>query len=211
LLLATIAGALGWWIYQYQQAQAALVHQRLQAEHAQQIALQTLGEQLTQQQSQHTKLQASLQTLLDQQTQQQQRSAQQLTADTAALTTLTQQIEAANYPFEKAKADVNPQHPALIALGKHISELLQTAQRLDKTPQIMIVGNADDSGNDTFNRELAQQRADNLRTALITSGVPAFVLVAYGAQYPGLPSHLQKTNAVPTTASAFTNNQRGNP
>lgn len=192
LLLATIAGALGWWIYQYQQAQAAFVHQRLQAEHAQQIALQTLGEQLTQQQSQHTKLQASLQTLLDQQTQQQQRSAQQLTADTAALTTLTQQIEAANYPFEKAKADVNPQHPALIALGKHISELLQTAQRLDKTPQIMIVGNADDSGNDTFNRELAQQRADNLRTALITSGVPAFVLVAYGAQYPGLPSHLQK-------------------
>ena len=133
-----------------------------------------------------------MQTLLDQQNKQQQRSSQQIATDTAALTTLTQQIEAANYPFEKATTDVNPQHPAMITLSKHLSELLQTAQRLDKTPQIMIIGNTDDSGNDTLNRELAQQRADNLRTALITSGIPAFVLVAYGSQHPGLPGTLQK-------------------
>ncbi|UOG92104.1 MAG: OmpA family protein [Candidatus Thiothrix sulfatifontis] len=192
LLLATVAGALGWWIYQYQQAQAAELYQQRQAELAQQAAVQALREQLAQQQTQQASLQASIQTLLDQQNHQQQRSAQQIAADTAALATLTQQIEAANYPFETAKADVHPQHPAIIALGKHIGELLQTAQRMDKTVQVMIVGNADDSGKDTFNRELAQQRADNLRTALITSGVPAFALVAYGAQHPGLPSHLQK-------------------
>lgn len=192
LLLATIAGTLGWWIYQYQQARTTLVHQHRQAEQTQQADVEALHAQLAQQQSQHATLQASIQTLLDQQTQQQQRSAQQIAADTAALTTLTQQIETANYPFEKATADVDPQHPAIIALGKHIGELLQTAQRLDKTPQVMIIGNVDDSGNAPLNRQLAQQRADNLRTVLITSGVPAFVLVAYGAQHPGLPSNLQK-------------------
>ncbi|OQX13501.1 MAG: hypothetical protein BWK73_12015 [Thiothrix lacustris] len=192
VLLATIAGALGWWVYQYQQAKAAQAHQQVLAEQAQQAAVQALHAQLAQQQSQHATLQATLQTLLDQQTQQQQRSAQQIAADTAALATLTQQIETASYPFATATADVDPQHPAIIALGQHIGELLQTAQRLDKTTQIMLVGNADDSGNHMFNRQLAQQRADNLRTALITSGVPAFVLVAYGAQHPGLPNHLQK-------------------
>lgn len=192
LLLATIAGALGWWLYQYQQAQAALAHQQVLAEQAHQAAVQALHEQLAQQQSQHATLQASLQSLLDQQTQQQQRSAQQIAADTAALTKLTQQIETASYPFEKATADIDPRHPAIIALSEHIGELLQTAQRLDKTAQVMIIGNVDDSGNAPLNRQLAQQRAENLRTVLITSGVPAFVLVAYGAQHPGLPSNLQK-------------------
>lgn len=192
LLLATIAGALGWWVYQYQQAQVALAQQQALEEQAQQATLQTLREQLAQQQTQYATVQTSLQTLLEQQTQQQQRSAQQIAADTATLSTLTRQIETASYPFEKATAEVTPQHPALIALGKHLGELLQTAQRMGKTPQVMIVGNVDGSGNDTLNRQLAQQRADNLRTALITSGVPAFMLVAYGAQHPGLPSDLQK-------------------
>ncbi|WGZ95308.1 MAG: OmpA family protein [Candidatus Thiothrix putei] len=192
LLLASLIGALGWWIYQYQQAQAALAHQQAQAEHAQQATLQALRAQLAQQQTQYATVQTSLQTLLEQQTQQQQRSAQQIAADTATLTMLTRQIETARYPFEKATADVHPQHPTLIALTKHLNELLQTAHRIGKTPQVMIIGNADDSGTDTLNRQLAQQRADNLRTVLIASGVPAFILVAYGAQHPGLPSHLQK-------------------
>jgi outer membrane protein OmpA-like peptidoglycan-associated protein len=192
LLLAAIAGALGWWIYQYQQTQAALAHHQAQAEQAQQAALRTLTEQFAQQQSQHATLQTTLQTLLDQQHQQQQHSVQQASADAAALTTLTRQIETASYPFEIAKAEVDPKQTAFINLSKHLKDLLPLTQRTGKTPQVMIVGNADDSGNDTLNRQLAQQRADNLRTALITSGVPAFILVAYGAQHPGLPTDLQK-------------------
>lgn len=191
-LLITIIGALAWWTYQYQQSQTQLVQQAAQAEQVQRDTLQALTQQLQQQQVAQKALQASLQTLLDQQTQKTAAQAKQTDANTTEIARLSSQIEAASYTFDKATADIAPTHPHIATLGKAIRDLLHVAQQVDKTPQIIIIGNADDSGTSTINQQLAQQRADNLRNALMLSGVPAFALVAHGATQPGIPATLQK-------------------
>ncbi|WMP18910.1 OmpA family protein [Thiothrix lacustris] len=185
LLLITIACALSWWAYQYQQTQAQLAEEALQAK-------QAIIEQLQQQQTQQAALQASLQTLLDKQQQQTAQQAKQITDNANTIATLTKQIESTTHTFEKAKATITPDQPDIIALSKQIVALLQAAQQADNILQIMILGNADTSGTDDINQHIAQQRAENLRDALIKSGIPAFVLVAYGSNQPGIPATLQK-------------------
>ena len=191
-LLLTLAGATAWWIYQYQQSQATLAQQAADAEQAQQAALQTLTQQLQQQQTQQAALQTALQNLLDQQHQQTAQQTQQDADDAATIANLSQKIEAASQTFDKANADIDPEHPDIAALGKHIRELLQAAQQADKAVQVMILGNADTTGADTTNQQIAQQRANNVREALIKSGIPAFVLLAYGSNQAGMPAALQR-------------------
>lgn len=192
-LLAIIAGALSWWAYQHHQQQVQLAQQEARAKLAQQQTLQTLASQLQQQQTRQAALQASLQTLLEQQSQQAAQQAQQAAAHARTIATLTRQIETAAYVFETAKALPDPGNPAFVTLRKQIQELLQTAKLSNQTPQIMIIGNTDASGTETTNQPLAQQRADNLRDALIKAGVPAAVLVAYGSGQAGMQQNERST------------------
>ncbi len=188
-LLTTLAGGLAWWAYQYHLQQQQLAAQEAQTELTQQQTLQALQSQLRQQQTQHAALQTSVQTLLDQQQQQ----AKQTDANATTLTRLTQQLETATYTFATASAAIEPTDPKVAALAKTIKDLLQAAQQADKTPQIMIIGNTDASGTEAINQQLAANRAENMRNALINAGVPAFVLLAYGSNQPGVPPALQQS------------------
>ena len=180
-LLLTLLGALAWWVYQYEQHQALLIQQAAEVEQAQQIALQTLTQQLQQQQSQQAALQVSLQTLLDQQQQQTAQQAKQAADNAATIAALSQQIEAASHTFDKAQTDIDPKHPGIVTLSKDILALLHAAQQANKTLQVIILGHADGSGSVTFNQQMSQQRADNLRNVLIQAGIPAFVLAAHSS------------------------------
>lgn len=181
-LLAGITAALGWWVYQYQQQQAQLAQQELADKQAQQAALQTLGEQLRQQQTHNAELQASLQTLLDKQQQQ----ATQAATNGQTIASLSRQIDSSVYKFEPNSADV-PTNRHVTDLSSTIKALLQAAQQADQTLQIVISGHTDESGTPASNQQLAAKRAANMRNALIGAGVPAAILVASDPQQPGLP------------------------
>lgn len=192
LVLLSLVGAASYLLYQHYQQ---LAQQEAEAKQAQQQVLQTLNERLRELQTHTSELQNSVTTLSDQQRQQllqQTQQAQQLTTATQTISKLTQQIEASTYPFEAGKADVGLDDPMLLQLGKTIRELIQAAHQTGKTPQILIAGNADDSGTNDINQKLAELRAENLRDALVRGGVPAFALVAYSAKQAGQPATLQK-------------------
>ena len=199
LLLATVLAGVVFWLYTAYQAGQAQQQQAEQARQAQQQAMQTLDERLQQLQTNTSDLQQSLRTLSDEQRQQNtqrrqeiEQKTQQRSDDERTLAGLTREIEASNYPFALGKADVALDEISLVKLGKSIQSLVSTAQRVGKIPQVMIVGNADQTGNETINQKLAQQRAENLRDALVRNGVPAFAVVAYSAAQAGQPATLQK-------------------
>jgi outer membrane protein OmpA-like peptidoglycan-associated protein len=198
LLAAVLAGAV-FWLYTAYQAEQAQQQQAEQARQAQQQAMQTLDERLQQLQANTGDLQQSLRTLSDEQRQQNtqrrqeiEQKTQQRSDDEHTLAGLTREIEASNYPFTSGSSEVALDEISLVKLGKSIQRLVSTAQRVGKIPQVMIVGNADQTGNETLNQKLAQQRAENLRDALVRNGVPAFALVAYSAAQAGQSATLQK-------------------
>ena len=53
--------------------------------------------------------------------------------------------------------------------------------RLERLDQVRIIGHTDYLGSDSYNMRLSQQRAETVRNYLISRGVPANVLYAYGA------------------------------
>jgi outer membrane protein OmpA-like peptidoglycan-associated protein len=192
LVLASLVGGAGYLIYQHYQQ---LAQQEAEAKQVQQQIVQTLNERLSQLQTHTTELKNSVSNLSDQQRQQitqQTLAAQQLATAEQAIGKLTREIEASNYPFALGKADVELDHPMLKQLGATIRDLISAAHRTGKTPQILIVGNADGTGTANINQKLAEQRAENLRDALVRGGVPAFALVAYSANHAGQPATLQK-------------------
>jgi outer membrane protein OmpA-like peptidoglycan-associated protein len=191
-LLLTLVGAGAWWAYQYQQSQAQQAVQLTVAEKTQQDTVQALTQQLQQQQTQQAALQATLQTLLDAQATAKQQQTQQQSRNAASIASLRTQIESASYTFDKATNAINANDPKVTALSQHIRDLLQATQQADQTLQITIVGNVDASGSETTNQSIAQQRADNMRKALINTGIPAFTLVAYGAKQTDVPTAMQK-------------------
>ncbi len=196
LLLGSIASGLAYWTFTVWQAQQQRLQQEAGEKQAQQQALQTLSQRLQELQSHTSDLQTSLQTLTAQQREQLEQHRQEslkLAQNEQAISELSHQIEASTYPFELGKADVGLQQPGLVQLGENIQALLRASNLAGKTPQVIIVGNADDSsGTEEFNRKLAQQRASNLRDALIRNGVPAFVLAAYSINGPEQAATLLK-------------------
>ncbi len=192
-LLTTIAAAVAWWSYQYYQEKAELAARRAKAEHTQQAMLQDLQTQLSKQQTETEAARTSLKNLLNQQRQQADEQARQTADLQHSIQQLSGMIEAAKYPFEHAIADVDISNPALKQLAGNIRQLQQAAQRNDQSIQIMIIGNTDGTGTETINRQLAHDRAHNIRDTLIRIGVPAAILVAYDANQPGLPASARKS------------------
>jgi OOP family OmpA-OmpF porin len=114
--------------------------------------------------------------------------------DLAALTIqrLSQAIAKSSYNFALASADIEAQQADIVHLSQTMLALLTAAHKQQKFVQIKLIGNTDLTGSDAFNTSLALQRAQNMRNILVTAGVPAFCMVAYGAGQQGLPSTTKK-------------------
>lgn len=195
LAWSVLLGLCGLLVYagyaRYQAQQLRSLHE-MQAKQEHQRVLDTLNQRLVQLQTHTTELQNSLNTLTDQQRQQLAEHTQQRTVTQQTIHKLIQQIEGSQYPFELGKAEVALDHPHVVELSKTIRDLIANAHKVGTTPQVMIVGNADNSGSEELNKKLTEQRAENLRDALVRSGVPAFAIVAYSANLAGRPAMLQK-------------------
>ncbi|MEB4591032.1 OmpA family protein [Candidatus Thiothrix sp. Deng01] len=198
LALLLAGGAYAIYAYRHGHSQAdqpIAVQQPQQAQQNQQALmdnLQQLKQALAEQQSRNATLETSLQTLQEQQKQREEQQTRQTAANEQQLATLVKQLEASTFPFINAKADVDPDNPGIQQTGQTIRQLLQTAQLADKTPQITIIGNTDENGTDTINKTLAEERAANMRDALIQTGIPAFVLRAQAAHQTGAPATSHK-------------------
>jgi outer membrane protein OmpA-like peptidoglycan-associated protein len=196
LLLGGIAAGLAYWGFLAWQAQQQRLQQEAMEKLTQQQALQTLNQRLQELQTHTSDLQDTLQTLTVQQREQLEQQRQQalkLAQNEQTISDLTHRIESSTYPFELGKADADPSQPGLVQLGEDIQALLRATNLAGKTLQVIIVGNADDSGgSESFNRKLAQQRASNLMDALTRNGVPVFMLAAYSINGPEQASTLLK-------------------
>lgn len=192
-LLTTIVAAFGWWAYQHYQQQAGQLAQEAASKQQQHATLHDLQAQLRQQQTDSTAIQTSLQNLLEQQRQQAASTAEAAASNSRTIQQLTRQIETATYPFELAKAEIDLNHPVLQQISQDINALQQAARRNQQSLQVMLIGNTDDSGTEALNARLAKDRASNMRDALVRSGVPAALLVAYDANQPGLPATAHKS------------------
>ena len=68
------------------------------------------------------------------------------------------------------------------AQGKaELDDVAAKLGRLERLDQVRIIGHTDYLGSDSYNMRLSQQRAETVRNYLISRGVPANVLYAYGA------------------------------
>lgn len=192
VLLGALLATATYGLYAYYQRQAQQEDATRQMQQAVQDKLQHLQQALTEQQSRNAELETSLQDLRAQHSQTAAQQAQETAANEQQLAALAQQLDASAYPFAHAQADVDPTSPAVQQVGKTIRQLLQMAQSLHKIPQITLVGNTDASGTETINQTLAQDRATNMRKALIQTGIPAFILLAQPAYQPGTPTEAHK-------------------
>lgn len=89
-----------------------------------------------------------------------------------------------NVLFEFGKADINEREAAPYL--DRIAQLLK-----DKTSkQISLEGHSDSVGNDASNQALSEKRAQNVRQALLTRGIPAERLstTGYGKTRPLAPN-----------------------
>ncbi|MEZ5478916.1 MAG: OmpA family protein [Thiolinea sp.] len=79
---------------------------------------------------------------------------------------LTQQVQGSQYGFETGMATIDAQNPDLQRLVQAVRELLRLTREQQRLLQIRIIGNADQSGTQTGNRQLALERARNMRAYL---------------------------------------------
>lgn len=193
LVVASVIGLLGWlgWNYYQQQAQAHAA--ALAAQQQQQATLNQLQTQLRQQQAQAQTLAATVQALQEQQAQQQTLQNTEAAQRRQSIQRLTREIETTQYPFAALQSQVDFTSPILVKMTNNIAELQQLARQNNQMLQVMLIGDTDPNGSETLNQQLAKERANNMRDALVKSGIPAALLVAYDANQPGLPSRA-KTN-----------------
>ncbi|MFN3785314.1 MAG: OmpA family protein [Thiothrix sp.] len=184
--VATVIGWLGWLGWNYYQQQAQTHAAARAAQQQQQAALKAL-------QAQTQALATTLQNLQAQQAQQQSAHNTNAARRLQSIQRLTREIEATQYPFATLQSQVDLTSPILLKMTSNIAELQELARQNNQMLQVMLIGDSDPHGSETLNQQLAQERAHNMRDALVRSGIPAALLVAYAASQPGLPSRA-KTN-----------------
>ena len=102
------------------------------------------------------------------------------------LTELQDQLQKRAFRFATGSAAIPPEQRFLLEdVGSQIISLIQAATALGQTVQIEVRGNHDPVGTEQFNAVLSRSRAENVRAALVTLGVPAARLIA-------LPEDLDK-------------------
>jgi outer membrane protein OmpA-like peptidoglycan-associated protein len=100
-------------------------------------------------------------------------------AERRRLTELKDQLERRALRFETGSAEIPPEQRFLLEdVASQMISLVQAATALDKNIRIEVRGNHDPAGTEEFNASLSRSRAENVRAALITLGVPASRLIA---------------------------------
>jgi outer membrane protein OmpA-like peptidoglycan-associated protein len=102
------------------------------------------------------------------------------------LAELKDALEKRAFRFMTASAEIPPEQRFLLEdVGSQMIALIQASSALGQTIQIQVRGNHDPVGTEQLNSALARSRAENVRAALITLGVPAARLLA-------MPEDLQR-------------------
>jgi len=102
------------------------------------------------------------------------------------LTELKGQIEKRGFHFKTGSAEIPPEQRFLLEdVGAEMIALIQAATALGKNAQIEVHGDHDPVGAEKLNVVLSRSRAENVRAALITLGVPA-------ARLTTMPEDLEK-------------------
>ena len=100
-------------------------------------------------------------------------------AEQRQLVDLKDGLEKRAFRFPTGHAEIPPEQRFLLEdVASQMLSLIQAAGALGKTPQIEVRGNHDPVGTERFNATLSRSRAENVRAALVTLGVPAARLTA---------------------------------
>ncbi|HST21985.1 MAG TPA: OmpA family protein, partial [Blastocatellia bacterium] len=103
--------------------------------------------------------------------------------DKDGIETLKQQIEQSSITFDTGSAELLPnQDGALRKIASDMQALGSLSQEIGKAVRVEISGYTDQSGTEESNQRLRQQRAENIRAALIERGVKPDEVISTGAQ-----------------------------
>jgi hypothetical protein len=92
---------------------------------------------------------------------------------------LKDELERRAFRFMTGSAEIPPEQRFLLEdVGAQMILLIRAATDLGQSIQIQVRGNHDPVGTEQFNAALARSRAENVRAALVTLGVPAARLTA---------------------------------
>jgi outer membrane protein OmpA-like peptidoglycan-associated protein len=99
---------------------------------------------------------------------------------------LKDELEKRAFRFATGSAEIPPEQRFLLEdVGSQMISLIQAATALGKTVQIEVRGNHDPVGTKELNAALSRSRAENVRAALVTLGVPA-------ARVTAVPEDIEK-------------------
>ncbi|WP_100657790.1 OmpA family protein [Alteromonas flava] len=94
---------------------------------------------------------------------------------------LVGEISRVNIEFDSGDAELNPvAMDNIIALTKILKDALKTAQNLNLSANLIIIGASDSSGASSTNLRLSLARANAVKAALINQGIPVSQLYATG-------------------------------
>ena len=161
LVLSSIIGAITYSSYQHYQ----------QTQYSQRHAQQQTQQQEQQQAQQLQTLLADFQIINAQAAKAQQQHATNL----QRIRELTQQITSQVHSFELKRTDL-PVNNDVVQISRQLQDLFQTAKQENQWLQVTLIGNTDEAGSESLNQQLAQERSQTIRDALIARGVPAFIL-----------------------------------
>ncbi|PID66463.1 MAG: cell envelope biogenesis protein OmpA [Gammaproteobacteria bacterium] len=86
----------------------------------------------------------------------------------------------ANALFDTAKAVIRPKGRAqLAALAKNIKEAKQMG-KIKQITGVKVVGHTDSRGSNAYNQGLSERRAASVRNFLVSQGIPANMITAFG-------------------------------
>jgi OmpA-OmpF porin, OOP family len=91
------------------------------------------------------------------------------------------------FHFDFNSADLSPESPANVKkLVSEANDWLPTGQY----NRILLVGHTDRSGSDAYNIDLGERRAEAVRDALISAGIPSgqIVIQSLGEMEPAAPT-----------------------
>jgi outer membrane protein OmpA-like peptidoglycan-associated protein len=95
------------------------------------------------------------------------------------LADLKDQLEHRTFRFMTGSSEVSPEQRFLLEdVGSQMLSLIQAGTALGRSISIEVRGNHDPVGTEKFNATLSRSRAENVRTALVTLGVPSVRLMA---------------------------------
>jgi OOP family OmpA-OmpF porin len=100
----------------------------------------------------------------------------------AEIETLAAAIESTTFYFERAATEPSNSAADLPALAQAIKRLVVLSEQRDMSPLVRILGATDDTGTSRLNARIAEQRAENLYSALLELDIPAKLLVFQSLQ-----------------------------